>query len=289
MSVVYPRAADLALVPLEIEETANGAVGRFTLTSKLARPDGALFGGTAIAASVTLMEVASDAPALWATTQYVASATIGEELEVESVVVAKGKLIRQIQVTGRVGDRLVFSTLGSTALPRDGGLEGQFVTMPEVASPDDGTPFRPGPPGLKTDSGFTRVSEFRQVTLAQEDKRTLGSLALWARMADGSNASPAVLSYLADMSPIAVVRGAGKVGGGTSLDNSVRFGPEAETDWVLLEMHGHLAFGGYGHSSLHIWSPDGVLLAYGGQTSNMRHVWDEKDLPEEFRTMLAKG
>src|SRR4051794_24608424 len=105
----YPRADDLRFIPLEIAPTTNGVIGRFTMEDKHARPDGALFGGTAIAASVTLMETATDAPALWVTTQYVSTALVGEELQLEALVVAKGKRINQVQVHGRVGDKLVFS------------------------------------------------------------------------------------------------------------------------------------------------------------------------------------
>jgi acyl-CoA thioesterase len=271
----FPRPGDLEFVPLAIEPTDNGVIGRFTLEPKLARPDGALFGGTAIAASTTLMETATNAPALWITTQFVSSAVIGEELTLEANVVARGKRINQVQVNGRVGAKLVFTSIGSSALGREGGLDGQFLRMPDVGTPADAAPFQPGPRGMvDPESSFNRVSQFRQTALADAEKRTDGSMALWARTREGG-LTPATISYLADMAPIAVARGAGKLGGGTSLDNSMRFGPDPSGgEWVLLEMHGHLALGGYGHASVHVWSEDGTLLAYGGQTANMRHVWD---------------
>ncbi len=283
----FPRAGDLALVPLEIEPTDNGVVGRFTLEPKLARPDGALFGGTAIAASTTLMEAATTAPALWVTTQYVASATIGELITIDTRVVARGKRINQIQINGCVADRLVFTSIGSTGASREGGLEGQFVSMPPVAGPEHGEQFMPGPKGMTRDVAFARVAEYRSVDLALAERRTTGSFVLWARMRDG-DMTPATVSYLADMAPVAVVRGAGKLGGGVSLDNSMRFGSAPTTEWVLLEMHGHLAIGGYGHASIHIWSPDGVLLGYGGQTSTMRHVFDEADLDQAMTEMRRR-
>ena len=120
----YPRPADLALVPLEFESTERGVIGRFTLDMKLCRPDGGLFGGTAIAASTTCMEAATGAPAVWITTQYVSTAQVGSVVELDTVIVAKGKRINQLQVTGHVGGELMFTSVGSTALPREGGIEG---------------------------------------------------------------------------------------------------------------------------------------------------------------------
>lgn len=283
----FPRAADLALVPLAFETTDTGLTARFTLDMKLCRPDGGLFGGTAIAASTTCMEVVTDAPAVWITTQYVSTARVGSVIELDTTVVARGKRINQIHVTGHVGGELMFTSIGSTAQPRDGGIEGQFVEMPTVAGPDGAADFFPGPPQMRDDPNFFHAAEFRAVELADAEKRTKGSFVLWARVS-GQSATPAIIGYLADMSPTAVARGAGKMGGGTSLDNSMRFGAGTDSEWVLMEMHGHLAVGGYGHSSIHVWSPDGVLLGYGGQTSNIRHIFDVADMDRMVAEMRAR-
>ena len=60
------------------------------------------------------------------------------------------------------------------------------------------------------------------------------------------------------MVPVAVARAAGKMGAGSSLDNSMRFhGGVADTEWVLIELLGELAHGGFGHGSLRVWTADG--------------------------------
>ena len=287
MSSRFPRPSDLALVPLEFEPSERGVIGRFKLEMGLCRPDGGLFGGTAIAASTTCMEAATDAPAVWITTQYVSTARVGSVITLDTAVVARGKRINQVQVTGHVEGELMFTSIGSTALPREGGIEGYFVEMPHVPGPDSGEGFFPGPPSLRDSKMFSRVAEFRAVELAEDEKRTKGSFVLWARI-PGQVATPALMGYLADMSPTAVARGAGKMGGGTSLDNSMRFGPDPTDEWVLMEMHGHLAVGGYGHSSIHMWSPDGELLGYGGQTSNIRHIFDEANMEQAIAEMRAR-
>jgi acyl-CoA thioesterase len=239
------------------------------------------------------MEAATNAPAVWITTQYVSTARVGSVITLDTAVVARGKRINQVHVTGHVEGELMFTSIGSTALPREDGIEGQFVEMPHVPGPDDASSdsYFPGPPGMRDSNMFSRVAEFRTVELPEDEKRTKGSFVMWARI-PGQVATQAILGYLADMSPTAVARGAGKMGGGTSLDNSMRFGPDPTDEWVLMEMHGHLAVGGYGHSSIHMWSPDGVLLGYGGQTSNIRHIFDEANMEkmmEEMRARMAEA
>jgi acyl-CoA thioesterase len=77
------------------------------------------------------------------------------------------------------------------------------------------------------------------------------------------------MAYLADMVPMSIARALGRAGGGTSVDNAMRFaGPTAE-EWVLLELVPHLAAGGYGHGGLLLWAPDGQLLATGSQTAGL--------------------
>jgi acyl-CoA thioesterase len=79
------------------------------------------------------------------------------------------------------------------------------------------------------------------------------------------------------------------VGGGTSLDNSLRFGriPEGDT-WVLLDLRAHMAAGAHAHGSVHVWSPDGQLLAVGGQSANMTHMVTAEQL-EAYGQAMPPG
>jgi acyl-CoA thioesterase len=79
----------------------------------------------------------------------------------------------------------------------------------------------------------------------------------------------ATLGFLADMVPSAVIRGAGRLGGGTSLDNSMRFGPAPDTDWILVDFDPYLATGGYAHGAARLWSTDGTLLGVASQTASI--------------------
>ncbi|MBV9253298.1 MAG: thioesterase family protein [Actinobacteria bacterium] len=90
--------------------------------------------------------------------------------------------------------------------------------------------------------------------------------------------SRATLSFVADMVPSAVVRAAGFMGAGTSLDNSVRFGHFVDTDWVLLDFDPWFATGGYLHGGARLWAQDGSLLGYASQTASAL-VWDGETPP----------
>jgi acyl-CoA thioesterase len=78
-----------------------------------------------------------------------------------------------------------------------------------------------------------------------------------------------MLGFLADFVPMGVARAAGRAGAGTSLDNTIRFGPPTDSEWVLVGLDPHLAHGGYGHGTAHLWAPDGTLVATASQTASM--------------------
>jgi acyl-CoA thioesterase len=271
----YPLPSDLDLLRLTFE--ADPSVGHFELVPALARLDGALYGGTAIAVSIVAMEAVTGQGILWITTQYVATATLGDVIDLTTDVLAQGRNVTQVQVTGRLGDRVLFVSLGSTATPRQGGLEGQYRHMAEVTRPEDGGPMAIGLRQPEHFPGFTQQVEYRQA-------RALGEVAdpapllLWARLTDHPM-TPAGIAFLADMVPPAIAYAAGKVGGGASLDNNLRFGlfPH-DVEWVLLEVRGEMSVGGHGHGSAEIWSPDGTLLAVGGQSTNMRYVYTQEEI-----------
>ena len=106
------------------------------------------------------------------------------------------------------------------------------------------------------------------------------TVAFWAKRRDDGALTPAVLAFIADMVPVAVARAAGKMGAGSSLDNSMRFhGGVADTEWVLIELLGELANGGFGHGSLRVWTAEGELIATGSQTASMRFLFDEGEMP----------
>jgi acyl-CoA thioesterase-2 len=279
----FPRPTDVEVLGLEFEE--DGRRAHFELVPDVARHDGALYGGTAIAVSVAAMEAATGRPSLWVTTQYVATATLGDTIDVSTEVLATGRNVTQAQVTGRLGGKVLFVSVGSTATPREGGLEGQFQRMPVIEPPEKTEPMAFGQGRTDGFQGFTAQVEYR-LAAASGPAGSEPDLAMWVRLKDGHRVTPAGIAFVADMVPGAIARAAGLVGGGASLDNSLRFGriPDEE-EWILLELRAQMAVGSHAHGSVHVWSRDGLLLAVGGQSANMRHMVTQ----EEFKKFVAAG
>jgi acyl-CoA thioesterase len=270
-SGAYPHGADLKLIPFDLGPTRNQ--GSFELTADLARHDGSLYGGTGVAATVMAMEAATQRDAIWVLTQFIAPARVGERIDWMVQTLAQGRRVAQLEVRATIDDRTIFCALGATGHPRSNGLTGQFDTMPAVSPPEDSRPLSHGL--ARSELGDLEVHpnlELREATF--EPTRPLGSLALWARLRSGAELTRAGVAYLADRVPMAMTRGAGRLGPGFSLDNCLRFAPIPETEWVLLELQGQVASHGYGHGSLTAWSPDGTLVATGSQSATMTHMLD---------------
>jgi acyl-CoA thioesterase len=276
-----PRPLDVELLGLEPHPDDQGALS-LVVEPHLCRTDGRFYGGAALAAALAASESATGRSALWSTTQMIATAEIGERIRLDADVVASGRSVDQVQVRGTVGDRLVFSAVGGTATPRPDGLRATGQVMPRVPGPDDCDDWR----RLRSDDGASPpevghhlISEHREAPIADRSADRPGHMALWARLSPARATaspvmSPAALGFLADMIPIAVCRACGVEGAGTSLDNSLRIGGPAETDWVLLELDAHVAFGGFGHGLVHLWSPDGELLGTGTQSARLFTIDD---------------
>ena len=274
--MTLPREIDLETIPLAFDASATRS--SFLLQPPLLRHDGALYGGTAIAASVMAMEAATHREVQWVTTQFVAPGQNGETISLDAEVLAAGRRTAQVRVSGTVDGRVIFASLGSTGIRIDNGLTGQFEKMPKVGGPDDAVDSWQGHTRagqVPDDETFRRAVEYRHAPMPEGP----GPVLMWARFTDGKPMTPARVAFVADMVPVAVARGAGKLGAGTSLDNSMRFGEVPDVEWVMLELHGNLAAGGYGHGLVRVWSQDGRYLAIGSQTASMIFIFDEGETP----------
>lgn len=242
----------------------------FDLTTALARFDGRLFGGTAIAVAIALAEAETDRPALWSTVQFIAGDTqVGDRFECTTEVLAEGRSAAQVRVTARVEGREIFCALGATAHRKPGRVEAAFEQFPAVPTPEESPPFQlPAAGSLRrVVARALRNIEYRSAPPTAGSLPN-GHLTLWARV-PGRPATPAVMAYLADMVPLSIARAASRAGGGSSIDNTMRFAGVTADEWVLLELDPRLASGGYGHGDVLIWSPHGELLATGSQTASM--------------------
>jgi acyl-CoA thioesterase len=270
-----PHASDLELFGLLVSE--DGGSGRFELRGGLVRHDGALYGGTGLAVSVVAMEAATQRDVLWCSTQFVSQPFLGDTVTWEAERLAVGKRAAQVLLRASANDRTAFVAIGSTGIATESGLTGQYVPMPDVSTPDESPAHITGMPVEPSADSWTKHIEMRAAELRGDRPPTV---AFWARRRDGGPHTPAVLAFIADMVPVAVARAAGKMGAGSSLDNSMRFkGGAADTGWVLIELHGELANGGFGHGSLRVWTEERELIATGSQTASMRFLFEPGQVP----------
>jgi acyl-CoA thioesterase len=250
----------------------DGSSGRFELRPGLVRHDGALYGGTGLAVAVVAMEAATRRDVLWCSTQFVSQPHLGDVVTWDVERLAVGRRAAQVLVRAQTDGTTAFVAIGSTGIPREDGLTGQYVAMPAVGSPEASAERMRSMPAEPDPNSWWRLIEMREAPLLEEGP----TVAFWARRRDGGPVTPAVLAFVADMVPVAVARAAGKMGAGASLDNSMRFhGGLADAEWVLIELVGELARGGFGHGSLRVWTADGTLVGTGSQSASMRFVFDE--------------
>jgi acyl-CoA thioesterase len=249
---------------LGLQREAEGR-WRFELASPLSRLDRKFYGGTGVAAAVAAMEVESSRAAVWTSVQFVGSADTGDILDVHVDHLAEGRRTSQLRATGSVDGRLVFLATGSTASLRASDTDQWFDAMPDAGEPGHGIDWARRLPFPVGDDrpGWLAITEMTMCDLPG------GGFGLWARLLDRP-LSRAALGFLADVVPMGIMRAAGRIGGGTSLDNHLRFGAEPRGDWVLVELDPHILAGGFGHGAARLWSADGALLGIASQTASMR-------------------
>jgi acyl-CoA thioesterase II len=272
---------------LGLEATGEQGRHRFTVTERLARLDGRLYGGTAIAVSIAATEVATDRTPLWVTTQFVSTVGAGATVDVHTEVLAHGGRTSQVRVTATsaAGDT-VFASLGAAARLRPDGLAGEFERQPVVDGPGDSEVWSSPMVGVaralgieppaslvaQGGEGFGLSMEIRQPVVHEHPDPGPGRLCIWVRRRDGVPVTPAIAAFLADMVPMSIVNALKVPAAGTSLDNTMRLGAFVETEWILLDLRPHLAIGGYAHGIAHVWSQDGRLLATASQTASMLQI-----------------
>jgi acyl-CoA thioesterase len=112
-----------------------------------------------------------------------------------------------------------------------------------------------------------------------------GRSLLWARMPDLLDVSSgASLAILGDYVPFGIGQALGRMGGGNSLDNTLRVYRLVPTEWVLLDIRIDAVAHGFGHGTVHLWSQDGSLLATASQSTIVRMM-----PPEMLAEMRAEA
>jgi acyl-CoA thioesterase len=263
---------------LGLEATHNPNRWVLPVVHGLSTHGGFLFGGCGLGAAIEAMEATTGRPVVWATAQYLSYALVGSTLDIDVTIAVAGHQITQARATGHVADREIF-TVNAALGSRPYDAAGQWEAMPAVAAPDE-LPRREHP---FADGDGTIIARLDQ-RLAQgrawddlEGRPGDGSSALWIRLPELLDMSASALAILGDYVPFGIAQALGRMGGGNSLDNTLRVVQVVPTDWVLVDVRVHAVHHGFGHGLVHLWATDGTLLATASQSTIVRH-WSQERL-----------
>jgi acyl-CoA thioesterase len=253
-----------------LELDPSNRSGRFTVADGMSNPRGSFYGGAGVAVACLAMEAATGRRSLWTTLQFPGTANRGDQLDVDVDVVAHGRRTSQVRVTARLDGAEVFTALGATGEARD-GVPRSFGPMPVVRDPLDSPVHHPDYEGEVARSKFG-ATEYR-IPAEPEELAATGTHAAWWMRVPGLTASAALLGYISDVVALGVFAAIERDQSqtrATSLDNTLRVGALADTEWVLVDVRAELVADGYAHGSSLLWAPDGTLLGVASQTLALR-------------------
>jgi acyl-CoA thioesterase len=265
---------------LGLEATHNPHRWVLPVTRAISTHHGFLFGGCGLGAAIEALEGTTGRPVIWATAQYLSYANVPSILDIDVTVAVSGHQITQARAVGHVADTEIF-TVNAALGTRPYDHEGQWEAMPAVDPPDD-APARlhPFSEGDGDDSLMSRL-EMRLAKgrswMELDGEQGDGTSALWARLPDGLDESAPALAILGDYVPFGIGQALGRMGGGNSLDNTLRVARIVPTEWVLIDVRMHSVRNGFGHGLVHLWAQDGTLMATASQSTIVRH-WKQEDL-----------
>ena len=264
-----------------------GAAGH---AGDLRRSGGFLFGGCGLGAAIEALEGTTERPVVWATAQYLSYATSPSILDIDVTIAVAGHQITQARAVGHVADREIFTVnaaLGARPLRRRGpvGDDARRRRRPTTRrraatrfdDGDDGDSMRPPrhAPGQGRDVGRPR-----------RRRRATARRALWARLPELLDMSAAGARHPRRLRAVRHRPGARPLGGGNSLDNTLRVARLVPTEWVLVDIRVHAVRNGFGHGLVHLWAEDGTLLATASQCTIVRYwkraaTWRRPPSPAE--------
>ncbi len=275
------RSAD----PFRLEATSNERRFTWTPPGVVLTPAGTVQGGAGLGAASEAMERVTGRPTIWATAQYLSFAAGTAPIDIEVTVEVAGHNTAQARCTlARDGREIL--TAHAALGRRDLELDGVWCTPPDVPGPDDCDRYRffERGHGHLGDLVDIRLALGRQLDEIGEDgERGDGSFALWVRSWSEENhlVTTPELAFLGDLMPLGYAEAMGRPFAGNSLDNTVRVGGAARTDWVLLSIHVQQIVNGFGYGRAELWAQSGTLLGEVSQSSIMRVHRRIRDRPND--------
>lgn len=233
-----------------------------------------LFGGLGHAAAIKAMQQVLDRELVWSTAQFQSFARRGMMLDLEVHPQVKGHNISLATAVARVGDRTIFTASAAFGARSDQPSH-QWVQMPAAPEPEQCIAWPIWP---KQDGGFNRRVELRlppgSVGMRARDGTVArdGRLLLWIKAVEDLPVDAALLAAFGDFVPGAAASAMGRIGGGNSLDNTLRLRALRPTRWVLCDIQMHASERGFAHGDMRLFAQDGTLMAIASQSLILRFL-----------------
>lgn len=259
---------------LGLQQSHNPFRWHLEVTRGISTTGNFLFGGCGLGAAISALEGTSGREVVWAAAQYLSFAKPGEVMDVDVTLAVVGHQMTQARAVCHVGNREIL-TVNAALGHRPIDAAGQFETMPVAPPPDEceRRVHRLPTDGTINDRLEQRLAKGRpldELDGTPGDGQTL----LWARLPDVIEGVDATaLAILGDFVPMGVGQALGVLGGGNSLDNTLRVVHLVPTEWVLLDIRVHAVERGFAHGLVHMYAEDGTLLATASQSCIVR-FWD---------------
>jgi len=260
-----------ALDFLGLSPTHNPYRWHLPVTQGLATSGGFLFGGCGLGAAILALEGTTGRPLVWATAQYLSYATPSSVVDLDVAVVVSGRNSTQARVTGHVADREIF-TVNAALGSRDPHVDQSWARPLDVPPPEECESRSLRNPGEESIMNRieVRLAHAHDWSELESNPVAGGRCALWARIPDIADPSPASLAVLGDYVPFGIGQALGAFAGGNSLDNTLRVLKPVPTEWVLIDITVDGIGNGFGHGTVHLFAQDGSLMAMASQSTIVR-------------------
>jgi acyl-CoA thioesterase II len=222
-----------------------------------------LFGGIGHAAMIQAMSAVVGKELIWSTAQFLSY--VRRDMAMN---------IAQATAIAQSGDEIIMTA--SAAFGSRPGEQGyQWLDAPEMSPPEDCVELPIWP---KQAGGYIGRLEIRLEPHGTGGRmrdgiiEPTGRLKIWIRSREGNLTDIPMLAILGDFLPAGVASSLGQIGGGNSLDNTLRICREIKTDWALCDIQIAAMERGLAHGETRIFTRDGQLMALASQSLIPRFV-----------------
>lgn len=244
---------------------------RLPVTESVISGAGALYGGCATAAAVTVAAELSPQPIIWASSHFALLARLGSDVTVDARVVSSARTMTHVEVVGTANGAESFVVRVAAGDRAAVGVGGHWAPPPPVPEPDD---LRPFDHPVHTGTWASRF-DWR---LAGRGTTADPWAAWWVRPVPPAADDLVSTAVLVDYVTYGIGRALDVPMGGLSVDNVVRVHRVASAPWLLLVVRPESISGGFGHGAARVYAA-GELVATGTQSMVM-NSWDWR-LPDE--------